>query len=232
MMATLPHHAYLGIEQPNVRALEWFIACVERKEYDLIQDVLKEGRHFLNPFEAFERVIRSHQPMDNYKKGLDYAQAFFPEHTGVVKQSTRWMLRWEMDLTKTIGRILVGGPVIEDSQRSAPEKSVAYSLLSIQMMASNWENPKYVARWKDRLSYREDLTDERRQTAAAQSYWKLLQSMDSDWQQIAVEGIQARVNPKHMPSLEIALQRSRTLLEQRTAVTLPNLPGLVNVPAH
>jgi hypothetical protein len=223
-MSQLPVHISLGIEQPAIRVLEWYLACVLPQEYDTIRNELASGREIVNPIDAFERIIRNNQPIPTYKSGLDYANNCFPRSDAMAKEASRWMLRWEPELTKTIGRILRGEQALENQVGWSMDKHIAYSLMSTQMMASNWEHKKFVDSWNQRLSYRTDITPERRQVATARAYWTLMGTVHPDLTPSVWSGILARANPKHRESLEAALAESHTQLTQRAPSAMPGLP--------
>lgn len=205
-----------------MHVLEWYLACVAIDSYDRIRESLASGRELVNPIDAFEQIIRNNQPIGSYKSGLLYAHGCFPEDEDFCKEATRWMLRWEPELTKQIGRVLIGeAPVAVIASQWPKEKHIAYALLSAQMMSSNWENPRFVARWTDRLSYRDDLTTERRQHYMAQAYLKQVNTLPAYWQPVVLAAIDARVNPVHRSSLDTALQSAHAQLQQR----LPSLPS-------
>lgn len=221
----MPVNTSLGIEQPKIRVLEWYLACVLPADYKAIQDDLKDGREIVNPIDAFERIVRNNQPIPSYKSGLEYANNCFPRSEMMAKEAARWMLRWETELTRTIGRTLRGEQAIESQAGWPIEKHIAYALLSAQMMASNWEHPKLVESWNQRLSYRSDITPERRQVATAKAYWTQMGTVHPDWTATVWAGILARANPRHRESLEAALSESHSQLAQRTPSTMPGLPG-------
>lgn len=229
-MSALPVHTSLGIEQPNIRVLEWYLACVLPEEYDAIAQDLASGREIVNPIDAFERIIRNNQPLPSYKSGLEYANNCFPRLESMAKESARWMMRWEPELTKTIGRTLRGEQALESQVGWTMEKHIAYALLSTQMMAANWEHPKFVESWNQRLSYRNDMTPERRQVATAKAYWTQMGTVHPEWTSTVWEGTLARANPKHRASLEAALTESHTQLAQRTPSAVPGVSGMPGLP--
>lgn len=225
-MSSLPQYASLGIDQPKTRVLEWYLACVLPKDYDGVRNDLLVGRELINPVDAFERIVRNNQPIPSYKSGLEYANNCFPRSDALAKEAARWMLRWEPELTRDIGKMLVGEQTLDNKTAWTPEKHVAHALLSAQMMAANWENSTFVARWEKRLSYRTDITPERRQVATAKAYWSLMGSVHPDWASTVWAGTIARANPKHRESLENALSTSHDQLQQRAPTALPGLPTL------
>lgn len=230
-MSTLPQHSSLGIETPATRVLEWYLACVLPRDYETIHQDLASGREIVNPIDAFERIVRNNQPISSYKSGLEYANNCFPRSEEMAKEAARWMLRWEPELTRAIGKTLVGEQSLESQVGWSSEKHIAFALMSTQMMATNWENKKFVERWNQRLSYRTDITPERRQVAAAKAYWTLMGTVHPDWTETVWAGTLARTNPKHLASLEEALATSHSQLQQRTP-TLPGLPGLPELPTR
>ena len=226
----MPVYTSLGIEQPNIRVLEWYLACILPQDYDIVRQDLASGRELINPIDAFERIIRSNQPVPTYKNGLEYANNCFPRSDAMAKDAARWMLRWEPELTRNIGRTLQGEHSQESRVGWPMEKHIAFALMSTQMMATNWENPKFIDRWNQRLSYRTDLTPERRQVASANAYWALMGTVHPDWTATVWAGILARANPKHRASLEVALSTSHSQLQQRAPMALPGLPVLPVLP--
>lgn len=225
-MSSLAQYASLGIDQPKTRVLEWYLACVLPKDYEQVCNDLAVGRELINPVDAFERIVRNNQPIPSYKSGLDYATSCFPRSDALAKEAARWMLRWEPELTRTIGKTLVGEQTLDSKAGWTPEKYIAHALLCSQMMSSNWENPRFVERWEKRLAYRTDLTPERRQIATAKAYWALMGTVHPDWASTVWAGTIARANPKHRESLEMALSTSHDQLQQRTPTALPGLPTL------
>ena len=223
-MSALPAYATLGIDQPLLRVLEWYLACALPSDYEAIQRELRSGREIINPVDAFERIVRNNQPIPSYKTGLDYANNCFPRHPDMAKEAARWMLRWEPELTKPIGQTLLGEKITENTSKWTNEKHMAFAMLAAQMMATNWENKTFVERWKTRLSYRNDITDERRQVAAAKAYWTLMGNVHPDWTSTVWSATLARTNPKNRASLEDALAASHNQLQQRAPSALPGLP--------
>ena len=207
-MTTLPAYASLGRDQPQIRVLEWYLACTHPREYEQLQSDLRRGVELIHPIPAFEAMIRRNQEM-SYRDVLERAQDFFPRAPGMARDAARWMTRWEPELSKSVGQRLAGNEPLDGHDSWSADKITGYALLVAHMGAVNWESPALVSRWASKMSYLDGASDAKRQEMTAKAYWRAISTLPSEWQSVVAEALENRCPEAKRESLVHALEASR-----------------------
>ena len=211
MTTLLPPNATLGRDNPSVRVLEWYLACVHPGEYMRLQSDLVRGVEIINPIPSFETMARQAED-GSYRDVLERAQSCFPRAPAIARDAVRWMLRWEPELTKLIGQQLVDNQPLMEQTGWSQDKHLAYTVLLAHMGAVNWESPAMVKVWNQKISYLEGASVEKRQEITAKAYWKAIARLPEPWQNVVADAMVARCPERVRASLMTALENSREKL--------------------
>ena len=206
-MSALPKYAQLGITDPDTRVLQWYLACVHPKAYEQVQSNLVRGVEMMNPILAFENMVRHGDGM-SVKDVLECASSCFALYPSIVRDSVRWMTRWEKELTSLVAMQISGNRPLDIRDDWSQDKQTAYALILAHMGAVNWDKPAFVQAWSKKTAFM-DMNEQQIKDASAKAYWRAINTLPEPWQDVVFEAMVERCPQKNRESLLQALNASQ-----------------------
>jgi len=209
----LPKHSFLGVEQPNITVLEWYLACLHPNEYDTLQIEKDKGLHLVDPIRGAENRIRI-TPSNSYMQTLEVVSDCLPHFYKMTHTAAAWLFKLEPTLIKEVTRHFKG----EDTsslQNWSYDKHIGFALVCAQAMAKNWGNPSLTNYWRGFINHDNNTTREKTNDAIAKIYIKTLAQISEKWQPVTLNGFLSRIPERHQADAERSLNSTALILEAR-----------------